>query len=85
MIPLQFSCHNNDHTAQLSLHTHTHTQVHVGVIDSRHTHLNTRLFSHATEEGCTLSGEARKGRKQGKEMRKGNMDDDVNVVSQVHM
>lgn len=41
MIPLQFSCHNNDHTAQLSLgghaapsltHTHTDTQCSVSVL-----------------------------------------------------
>lgn len=56
MIPLQFSCHNNDHTTQLSLgghaapsltHTHRHTvfcecsHSVLCAIDSRHTHTHT--------------------------------------------
>lgn len=59
MIPLQFSCHNNDHTAQLSLgghaapsltHTHRHTvfcecsHSVLCAIDSRHTHTHTHIW-----------------------------------------
>lgn len=69
MIPLQFSCHNNDHTAQLSLgghaapsltHTHRHTvfcecsHSVLCAIDSRHTHTHIWLSSDVSAAACQI-------------------------------
>lgn len=69
MIPLQFSCHNNDHTAQLSLGghaapslTHTHRRTvfcecsHrvLCAIDSRHTHTHIWLSSDVSAAACQI-------------------------------